>query len=186
MSHPKVTIGQIQAKVVDKKFHRLTAVLTACVLTLENGFAVTGESACSSPENYSQEIGEKFAFENAFNKIWMLEGYLLNEKLFQESKASSEKALGNTDANGVKKNVSDAVFFGDGDMFKILCKASSKSQKWMKSSKAMEVPGGCVVQVTTQQGDHVAEALTFVPCVRIHAHLDEKGTVVGRSLVAID
>ena len=183
MNHRKVTIEQIQAKIVDKKFHRLNQVLTVCVLTLENGFSVNGESACASPENYSQELGEKYAFENAFDKIWMLEGYLLKEKLYQESKTSTEKALGNTDANGTKKNVSDVVFFGDGDMFKLLCKASSKSQKWMKSTKAMEVPGGCVVQSTTQQGDHVAEALTFVPCVRIHAHLDEKGTVVGRSLV---
>jgi len=183
MNHPLVTTEQIQAKIVDKKFHRLTEVLTVCVLTLENGFTVTGESACVSPENYKQEIGEKFAYGNAFERVWLLEGYLLKEKQYQDSKVSNEKALGNTDANGTKKNVSDVVFFGDGDMFKLLCKASSKSQKWMKSTKAMEVPGGCVVQSTTQQGDHVAEALTFVPCVRIKAHLDEQGTVVGRSLV---
>lgn len=59
--------------------------------------------------------------------------------------------------------VNDIVVVGNGDMFKLLCKASSKSQGWMKSCKAMEVPGGCVVQVTTQQGNNVAEALTFVP-----------------------
>lgn len=63
--------------------------------------------------------------------------------------------------------VSDIEVVGDGNMFKLLCKASSKSQGWMKSCKAMEVPGGCVVQVTTQQGDNVAEALTFVPQVKV-------------------
>ena len=52
-------------------------------------------------------------------------------------------------------------------MFTLLCKASSKSQGWMKSAKAMQVPNGCVVQVTTQQGDNVAEALTYVPGVMI-------------------
>jgi len=53
----------------------------------------------------------------------------------------------------------------------------------MKSTKAMEVPGGCVVQVTTQQGDDVAEALTFVPGVNIIVSYDETGFVFGRYLV---
>ncbi len=56
-------------------------LLTFCVLVLRNGFTVTGESACASPENFDAEIGRKIARENAVNKIWMLEGYLLKEKL---------------------------------------------------------------------------------------------------------
>ena len=64
--------------------------------------------------------------------------------------------------------VSDIEVVGNGNMFQLLCKASSKSQGWMKSAKACEIPGvGCVVQVTTQQGDNIAEALTFVPDVII-------------------
>ena len=55
--------------------------LTFCVLTLKNGFTVTGESACASPENFNAEIGRKIARENAVNKIWLLEGYLLKDKL---------------------------------------------------------------------------------------------------------
>lgn len=58
-------------------------LLTFCVITLKNGFTVTGESACASPENFNEEIGRKIAYENARNKIWMLEGYLLKEKLHQ-------------------------------------------------------------------------------------------------------
>lgn len=58
-------------------------LLTFCVLVLKNGFTVTGESACASPENFDPEIGRKVAYENARNKIWMLEGYLLKEKLYQ-------------------------------------------------------------------------------------------------------
>ena len=57
--------------------------LTFCILILKNGFTVTGESACVSPENFDAEIGRKIARENARNKIWMLEGYLLKEKLYQ-------------------------------------------------------------------------------------------------------
>ena len=58
-------------------------LLTFCVITLKNGFTVTGESACASPENFNAEIGQKIAYENARNKIWQLEGYLLKEKLYQ-------------------------------------------------------------------------------------------------------
>ena len=78
-----------------------------------------------------------------------------------------EKTFGNTDIDGAKENVSDLVVFGDGDLFQLLSKASSQKEGWMKSTKAMDVPGGCVIQVTTQQGDNVAEALTFVPGVRV-------------------
>lgn len=57
--------------------------LTFCILTLENGFTVTGESACASPENFDAEIGKKIAYTNAREKIWELEGYLLKQKLFE-------------------------------------------------------------------------------------------------------
>lgn len=55
--------------------------LTICVIVLRNGFTVVGESACASPENYDAELGYKIARENARNKIWPLEGYLLKTKL---------------------------------------------------------------------------------------------------------
>ena len=58
-------------------------LLTFCVITLKNGFTVTGESACASPENFDAEIGKKIAYDNARGKIWLLEGYLLKEKLYQ-------------------------------------------------------------------------------------------------------
>ena len=57
------------------------SLLTFCVIVLRNGFTVTGESACASPENFDAEIGREIAFENAKNKIWPLMGYALKEKL---------------------------------------------------------------------------------------------------------
>ena len=83
------------------------------------------------------------------------------------------KTLHNTDVNGAQKNVPDIMVFGNGDMFKLLSKASSEREGWMKSTKAMAIPGvGCVVQVTTQQRNpdgsySLAEAVTFVPGVTI-------------------
>ena len=59
-------------------------LLTFCVLVLRNGFTVTGESACASPENFDAEIGSKIARQNAEQKIWLLEGYLLKESLYNE------------------------------------------------------------------------------------------------------
>lgn len=58
-------------------------LLTFCVLVLRNGFTVTGESACASPENYDPEIGRKIARQNAEQKIWPLMGYELKERLHQ-------------------------------------------------------------------------------------------------------
>ena len=56
-------------------------VLTFCVLVLRNGFTVTGESACASPENFDAEIGKRIARANAVQKIWPLMGYVLKEQL---------------------------------------------------------------------------------------------------------
>lgn len=80
---PRLTPDLIEEAIKEVKFHKLTEVLTVCVLTLKNGFTVTGESACASSENYDKEIGEKIAKENAVEKIWVLEGYLLKQKLYE-------------------------------------------------------------------------------------------------------
>lgn len=94
------------------------------------------------------------------------------------------KTLHNNTVSAARENVKDIVVFGNGDTFKLICKASSAAEGWMKSTKAMQIDGvGCVVQVTTQQGDNVSEALTFVPGVRIELIDGDKAN--GRKLVAI-
>ena len=55
--------------------------LTFCVLVLANGFTVTGESACVSPENFDADIGKKVARQDAITKVWPLMGYELHSKL---------------------------------------------------------------------------------------------------------
>ena len=61
--------------------HQALGLLTFCVLVLRNGFTVTGESACASPENFDAELGKKIARTNAVAKIWPLMGYELRSKL---------------------------------------------------------------------------------------------------------
>jgi len=82
LTAPRLTPDLIEGVIEAQSFHKLTEVLTVCVLTLKNGFTVTGESACGSPENYNEELGNKIARANAVDKIWTLEGYLLKQSLF--------------------------------------------------------------------------------------------------------
>lgn len=75
--------GEIAARPNSVPYCYETALnlLTFCVLVLKNGFTVTGESACASPENFDPEIGRTIARQNAEQKIWPLMGYELKSKL---------------------------------------------------------------------------------------------------------
>jgi len=90
---PKVTRDLIESKIVTVLYTRASERMTICLLTLANGFEVMGESSCVSAENYNQEIGEKIAYENALNKIWVLEGYLLRESLYVAQLMNAEGAF---------------------------------------------------------------------------------------------
>ena len=68
----------------DAPTYETLRLLTFCVLVLRNGFTVTGESACASPENFDAEIGRKIARQNAVNKIWPLMGYELKQRLHEQ------------------------------------------------------------------------------------------------------
>lgn len=97
---PRVTKADLDANIVSE--HYFTAsqavgagytppealdLLTFCVLVLRNGYTVTGESACASPENFDAEIGRQLARTNAVNKVWALMGYALKERLHQRAQA---------------------------------------------------------------------------------------------------
>ena len=84
LNAPRLTPALIDATILAETFHVfLGTTLTVCVLTLQNGFTVTGESAAASPENFDQAIGRRIARENARAKIWALEGYMLRTRLFE-------------------------------------------------------------------------------------------------------
>ena len=85
LTAPRVTPDRIKSVIRGEQFHVFEgSCLTVCCLTLTNGFTVTGESACASPENFNKEVGERVARDNATNKIWALEGYLLKQQLHDE------------------------------------------------------------------------------------------------------
>lgn len=69
-------------------------LLTFCVLVLKNGFTVTGESACASPENFNAEIGRKIARDKAIDKVWPLLGFRLRDRLSAAPLQAKQSAPG--------------------------------------------------------------------------------------------
>lgn len=89
MTAPQITVEGIQDKIKSAEYTVLSdGRTTICQITLQNGYTVIGKSACVSSENFNRALGEKIAFEDASNKIWELEGYLLKEKLYLGSDKS--------------------------------------------------------------------------------------------------
>lgn len=91
----KVTIEQICGKIKDEVFmimpdHRTTL----CQLTLENGYTVIGQSACVDIENFDASLGRHYAKQDAIDKVWPLEGYLLAERMFLGIQPDEESATG--------------------------------------------------------------------------------------------
>lgn len=80
---PRVTKEQMTACISDVSYTRIGETLTHAAIKLDNGYIVTGESACVNVANYNQEIGEKIAYDNAYNKLWALFGFLLAEAQFK-------------------------------------------------------------------------------------------------------
>lgn len=86
LNAPRLTPQMIDDAIASEQYHVFpNTTLTVCALTLRNGYIVTGESAAASPQNFDRDIGRKIARENARNKIWALEGYLLRERLSTQS-----------------------------------------------------------------------------------------------------
>lgn len=82
LTAPRVTPERLEEVIKSEQYYVFPdTTFTACLLSLSNGYTVLGESACASPENFNAELGRKIARENAKNKIWQLEGYLLRQYL---------------------------------------------------------------------------------------------------------
>lgn len=78
----RITPDMLDAEIAAEDYHVFPdSCLTVCALTLRNGFTVTGESACASPANFNEEIGQKIARANAREKLWPLLGFRLRDEL---------------------------------------------------------------------------------------------------------
>lgn len=79
---PRVTAEYMLKRISFVEYQRLGKTMTLCIMTLDNGYTVRGESACVSLENYDQLLGENYAYDDAFKKLWPLFGFLLAENLY--------------------------------------------------------------------------------------------------------
>ncbi len=82
LTAPRLTPSDIDTTIVSETFTVLpSGKVMVCELTLRNGFTVRGEAATVSKANFNEEIGRSISRENAREKVWELEGYLLQERL---------------------------------------------------------------------------------------------------------
>ncbi len=84
----RVTLADVEANILKEDYIVHGGVLTICILTLQNGFMATGESACASPENFNKEMGEEIAKSRAISKVWEVMGYALRQKLHDQTKGT--------------------------------------------------------------------------------------------------
>ncbi len=89
---PRVTMEEVLGSIAKIDYYvHAEGTLTICVLTLQNGFTVTGQSACADIANYKQDIGERMAYDNAVKEIWKFLGYMLRDKLHNAPKDFMER-----------------------------------------------------------------------------------------------
>ncbi len=79
-----VTMNDMLDRIDETKYTLMEGTTTTmCQVRMVNGYTVWGKSSCVDPAKYNQALGEKYAFEDAINQLWPLEGYLLAERRFQ-------------------------------------------------------------------------------------------------------
>ncbi len=84
LSSPRLTPEDIENAILSDEYFVFDDGLTVCRITLKNGYAVIGDSACISPQNYDQALCRKIARDRAREKIWPLEGYRMKDRIYTE------------------------------------------------------------------------------------------------------
>ncbi|ABK54416.1 gp48 [Escherichia phage N4] len=76
-----------EAVLIPEDHLKALSTTTVCALVLSNGFTITGKSACVDPNTFNEELGKKYAYEQAVDKVWELEGYLLKQNLHEKTQS---------------------------------------------------------------------------------------------------
>lgn len=82
---PTITEEHI-AEIMENSEFEIHTVFGKCTVVscrLPNGFVITESSACVSPENYDEDMGAEICFDKIADKIWELEGYRLQQWLYE-------------------------------------------------------------------------------------------------------
>ena len=106
----RLTLDYIKSLIINAEYQRFGDTLTVCVLTLQNGFKVTGESACINADNFDEAIGKQVAYDDAVEKIWELEGYLTLQQMLEAG--ISDRLLNEETKNNPKNIPSNPIITG--------------------------------------------------------------------------
>lgn len=88
-----LTKEKLEGEIAHVEYHRFGATGTFCVITLVNGYTVTGESGCIDPNNFHKDIGEEIAYTNAFEKLWGILGYFEKQRWYEETQRTWEERV---------------------------------------------------------------------------------------------
>jgi hypothetical protein len=89
----KITPDHISS-LIERERYETDGLLTICIIQLRNGYKVVGKSACANPDIYNYDKGMKVAYDDAYQQIWPLEGYLLKQKLYEDEQENGPTISG--------------------------------------------------------------------------------------------
>ena len=148
----KLTKEFLESEIDKVEYNRFGETNTHCTITTKSGFTFTGESACVDPNNYNKELGEKYAYENAFEKMWMPYGFWLHKALADHDNRLQPPS----DDNKIEAQdwmIPDDATFSFGDAVEILKKGARVARAgwngkgmWLiliEPGNAMFTKGGC-------------------------------------------
>ena len=159
----KLTKEFLESEIDKVEYNRFGETNTHCTITTKSGFTFTGESACVDPNNFDRELGEKFAYEQAFEKMWMPYGFWLHKALAEfdnfETRTGKEEFL----AEGLKQ----------------LCQANilPKTERLSFGDAVAALKEGLRVEREGWNGKGMF--LYYVPENKYPASRNEHGTMVG-------
>ena len=159
----KLTKEFLESEIDKVEYNRFGETNTHCTITTKSGFSFTGESACVDPNNYNKELGEKYAYENAFEKMWMPYGFWLHKALAEfdnfETRTGKEEFL----AEGLKQ----------------LCQANilPKTERLSFGDAVAALKQGA--RVAREGWNGKGMFLYYVPENKYPASRNEHGTMVG-------
>ena len=178
----KITVEFLNSEIANVEYLRPVGTLTICIITTKDGFTFTGESACVDPTNFNQEIGEKIAYDNAFNKMWLPYGLWLhkvlteyNQQMNDDDESMETPVLGGSNINRYrKKPVVVRAWEFDGTTDSLPPMKYSAHKLWYREHDRVNdqhFPPTVVVRtlegdMTAQVGDYIIEGVNgeLYPC----------------------
>jgi len=107
-----LTPEQLLTHINSTRYNRFGETGIQCVLTLKNGYTVTGESSCIDPSIFDENIGRQIAYDNAFDKLWPILGYQEKQRWYEETQLNwADRVRIELDALLARTSKLDAVLF---------------------------------------------------------------------------